>query len=287
MNLIRSLRRLPLWAQTCLGMLVLVLVLVLVRGLFGGSRSGPRATSASAPPAVETVPEPTVSAPPRPLPSGVEVAAASPVAPPAAASATSSMAPTELQAPISTLQPPEGVQEGHVVQVAQARDQYRQWATVSTTVVQVPDASFHAPADLQGHAQRVIWHAWFRLDMPTSVALLQVKGDAGMATAEIDGQPIGEVEHYANRAPDRQVSSIALSPGWHQLTVTQQGAAIGQIAVTDGRSAPVLVVPWAVTTEGVAEIRSEIQAPAPASTSVSPSGGVPSSAPDAPSEVTP
>jgi hypothetical protein len=197
------------------------------------------------------------------------------------------MAPAELQAPISALRPPEGVQEGHVVQVAQARDQYRQWATVSTTVIQVPDASFHAPADLQGHAQRVIWHAWFRLDMPTTVALLQVKGDAGLATAEIDGQPIGEVEHYANRAPDRQVSSIALAPGWHQLTVTQQGAAIGQIAVTDGRSAPVLVVPWAVTTEGVAEIRSEIQAPTPASTSVSPSGGVPDSASDAPTEVTP
>jgi hypothetical protein len=47
------------------------------------------------------------------------------------------------------------------------------------------------------------------------------------------------------------------------------------------------VVPWAVTTEGVAEIRSEIQAPTPASTSVSPSGGVPDSASDAPTEVTP
>jgi hypothetical protein len=272
MKLIQMLRRLPLWAATCIAMLALVLVLVLARGLFApATPRAPKPTVAFAETAPDaSTPAPTESAPPA---SALTPAENAPP-PPSMPAIVASVASADLRAPVSALQPPEGVQEGHVVQVAQARDQYNQWVTMSTSVVPVPDASFYVPAALQGHGQRINWHAWFRLEMPTMVAVLHVKADTGLVSAEIDGQPIGEIEHSGNRPPDRRVSSIELSPGWHQLRVTQQGAAIAQIAVTDGRTAPTIVVPWAVTAEGVTDAQARdgaaISAPAPASTAPAP-----------------
>lgn len=272
MKLIQMLRRLPLWAATCVAMLALVLVLVLARGLFA-----PATPRAPKPAGAFAVPAPAASAP-APTASAASVSAVTPAEntppPPSMPAFVASVASADLRAPVSALQPPEGVREGHVVQVAQARDQYNQWVTMSTTVVPVPDASFYVPTALQGHGQRINWHAWFRLEIPTTVAVLHVKADTGLISAEIDGQPIGEIEHSANRPPDRRVSSIELSPGWHRLTVTQQGAAIAQIAVTDGRTAPMIVVPWAVTAEGVTDAQAHdgaaVSAPAPASTAAAP-----------------
>jgi hypothetical protein len=185
--------------------------------------------------------------------------------------------------PPPAIEPPAGVQAGHITRKLYQGDRFGQFALVSTHIEDSQGFTVTAPGRAGNMPpQRVEWSAWFKLPTPASVALLRVAGGQGTVGASVDGIPLGQPqERWPQSPPTQQVASVNLAAGWHQVTITDdeaagnwnEGASI-QLAIGDGSADPHPPQPWAVPPSGSAAstpiphiTQRRADAPAPASAS--------------------
>jgi len=150
--------------------------------------------------------------------------------------------------------PPPGIAPGWVESSTFQRDQFGQLSQVGSVAVSTQLTEFQSENPARGGpdwAQK--FQAWFKLDAPKSISILRAAAGVGTVEATIDGQPLGQPLSLANE-PASQTATLNLNMGWHTFVIQVsrggfQGASTGidvQIAVGDGTTSPVPVVPYAV-----------------------------------------
>lgn len=150
--------------------------------------------------------------------------------------------------------PPAGIASGWVESSTFQRDQFGQLSQIETAAEPAQLTEFQSENPARGGpdwAQK--FQGWFKLDAPASISILRVAAGVGTVEAIIDGQPLGQPLSLANE-PASQTATLNLSKGWHMFLIQVsrggfQGASTGiavQIAVGDGTTSPVPVVPYAV-----------------------------------------
>ncbi|MBD8872456.1 hypothetical protein [Rhodanobacter sp. DHB23] len=158
------------------------------------------------------------------------------------------------QAMVKPTAPPAGIASGWVESSTFQRDQFGQLSQIEAAAEPAQLTEFQSENPARGGpdwAQK--FQGWFKLDAPASISILRVAAGVGTVEATIDGQPLGQPLSLANE-PASQTATLNLSKGWHTFLIQVsrggfQGASTGiavQIAVGDGTTSPMSVVPYAM-----------------------------------------